>query len=197
MEIKDLKFQDNLIPAIVQDHRTGEVLMLAYMNPESVQRTLETGRTWFWSRSRQKYWMKGESSGHVQIVKEVITDCDHDTLLVKVEQVGPGACHTGQRSCFHNPLGGEGKLGEAAFDVATVYGKANLLEQLYDRAGGADAEAVAQQLQETAEKLSTLGQDKETVARLAGELLGQLMARLKAQGVSVDDLLVALNTKDL
>lgn len=95
---------EKLIPAIVQDYRTGEVLMLAYMDEESLKRTIDTGTTWFWSRSRQKYWNKGETSGHKQIVKELRYDCDEDTYLVLVEQVGGVACHTGNRSCFYRTL---------------------------------------------------------------------------------------------
>ena len=88
----------------MQQHDTGEVLMVAYMNAESLRKTLETARTWFWSRSRQQYWMKGESSGAVQDVREVRYDCDADTLLVLVDQHGPGACHTGERTCFYRTL---------------------------------------------------------------------------------------------
>jgi len=95
------KEEKNLIPAIVQDYQTGEVLMLAYMDEESLNRTIDTGTTWFWSRSRQKYWNKGETSGHKQLVKELRYDCDEDTYLVLVEQVGGIACHTGNRSCFY------------------------------------------------------------------------------------------------
>ncbi len=97
----EMKYDDNgLIPAIVQDAENGEVLMLAYMNREALERTLTTGRTWFWSRSRQEYWCKGETSGNRQYVREVRYDCDLDAVLVKVQQVGP-ACHTGERSCFY------------------------------------------------------------------------------------------------
>lgn len=96
--------KDELIPAIIQDHKTGEVLMLAYMNDESLKKTIETGTTWFWSRSRQKYWNKGESSGNTQIVKELLYDCDEDTYLVLVEQIGGVACHTGNRSCFYRSM---------------------------------------------------------------------------------------------
>ncbi len=92
-----------LIPAIVQDWENGEVLMLAYMNRESFQRTLETGLTCFWSRSRKQLWQKGETSGHIQEVKEILYDCDGDTILVKVKQTGP-ACHTGERSCFYRSV---------------------------------------------------------------------------------------------
>jgi phosphoribosyl-AMP cyclohydrolase len=99
--IPELKYNDQgLIPAIVQEAGTGEVLMLAYMNKESIEKTLEIGKTCFWSRSRQEFWVKGLTSGNVQIVKEMLYDCDADTLLVKVEQVGKGACHTGERTCF-------------------------------------------------------------------------------------------------
>jgi phosphoribosyl-AMP cyclohydrolase len=96
---------DGLVPAIVQEHDTGRVLMLAWMNAEAVQRTMETGRTWFWSRSRQEYWCKGETSGDRQWVREAYYDCDGDTLLVVVEQEGKGACHTGEFSCFYRPFG--------------------------------------------------------------------------------------------
>jgi len=99
-----LSFDANgLIPAIAQDHATGEVLMLAWMNAEAVARTLETGRVTYWSRSRRAFWVKGETSGHVQHLKELRVDCDRDCLLVLVEQVGP-ACHTNRRSCFYSAV---------------------------------------------------------------------------------------------
>lgn len=95
-----LKFNpDGLIPAIVQEQSTGRVLMMAWMNRASLESTMKTGRTHFWSRSRQKFWMKGESSGHTQQVKDVAFDCDGDTLLIQVEQIG-AACHEGYKSCF-------------------------------------------------------------------------------------------------
>ena len=90
---------DGLVPAVVQQHDTGEVLMLGWMDDEALARTLTTGRATYWSRSRQEYWLKGETSGHVQRVKEVRLDCDADTLLVQVDQEG-AACHTGDRTCF-------------------------------------------------------------------------------------------------
>ncbi len=103
--VDEMKYDaDGLIPAVIQDAENGEVLMVAYMNRESLIETLETGKTWFWSRSRQKYWMKGESSGHTQDVHEIRYDCDADCLLVKVTQHGPGACHTNERSCFYRQL---------------------------------------------------------------------------------------------
>ncbi|MDD6394948.1 MAG: phosphoribosyl-AMP cyclohydrolase [Firmicutes bacterium] len=93
-----------LIPAIVQESSTGEVLMLAYMNEESMRLTLETGYTWFWSRSRRELWNKGATSGHLQKIVSISGDCDDDTLLIKVEQIG-AACHTGNHSCFFQPIG--------------------------------------------------------------------------------------------
>lgn len=114
-----------LVPAIVQDWRTGEVLMLAYMNAESWQKTQELGQACFWSRSRQKLWRKGETSGNVQIVKEIFIDCDNDTLLLKVEQMGGAACHTGYRSCFYRKIikGQTEIVGEKVFDPKEVYGE--------------------------------------------------------------------------
>ncbi len=108
-EIAALRFgEGGLVPAIVQDVADGAVLMLGYMNAEAVRRTLSTGRTWFWSRSRQEYWCKGETSGDRQWVRDARYDCDADALLFVVEQEGAGACHTGNRSCFYRTFGGGG-----------------------------------------------------------------------------------------
>ncbi len=96
---------DGLVPAVVQEEGTGQVLMLAWMNEAALRRTLETGRTWFWSRSRQEYWCKGETSGDRQWVRQAYYDCDGDTLLLMVEQEGRGACHTGEHSCFYRAFG--------------------------------------------------------------------------------------------
>jgi phosphoribosyl-AMP cyclohydrolase len=125
-----LKFDANgLIPAIVQEQKTGRVLMMAWMNRASLQKSLETGKTHFWSRSRQKFWMKGESSGHVQVIKEIAFDCDGDTLLVQVEQTG-AACHEGYQSCFFRSVQGQA-AGDASFRITEerlespeqIYGK--------------------------------------------------------------------------
>lgn len=103
-KLGSLKFDSNgLIPAIVQDYKDKEVLMLAYMNKESLRRTLKLGKTCFWSRSRKEYWVKGLTSGHFQFVKSVAYDCDLDALLIRVRQVGK-ACHTGNRSCFYRKI---------------------------------------------------------------------------------------------
>lgn len=121
----NVKFDDRgLVPAIVQDHETGEVLMLAYMNDEALKKTVETGFTHFYSRSRQKLWKKGETSGHTQQVKEILIDCDADTLLVKVKQNGPGACHTGHRSCFYRDIEGN-EIATKVFSEEDVYGRAS------------------------------------------------------------------------
>jgi phosphoribosyl-ATP pyrophosphohydrolase/phosphoribosyl-AMP cyclohydrolase len=118
-QLDKLKFDDNgLIPAIVQDAATREVLTLAYMNAESLVRTLETNETWFWSRSRKELWHKGETSGNTQRVLELIADCDNDAVVVLVEPAGP-ACHTGARSCFGDPT------------VVDQRSLSNVLEQLY------------------------------------------------------------------
>jgi len=116
---------DGLIPVIVQESETGEVLMLAYMNAEAWRETLRTGKATYWSRSRKTLWVKGESSGHVQWVKDIRIDCDRDTLLVRVRQVGDAACHTGYRSCFYRKLfpGPEAIVGERIFDPDSVYNK--------------------------------------------------------------------------
>jgi phosphoribosyl-AMP cyclohydrolase len=119
-----MKFDENgLITAIAQDHKTGEILMLAHMNKESFQKTLDSGQAVYWSRSRRKLWHKGEESGNVQNVKEIFIDCDGDAVVLKVEQVGRAACHTGKRSCFYTKVQ-DGKLvdvGIKVFDPEKVY----------------------------------------------------------------------------
>ncbi|MBW2029275.1 MAG: phosphoribosyl-AMP cyclohydrolase [Deltaproteobacteria bacterium] len=122
----DFSKGSGLLPAIVQDVKTGKVLMLAYMNKESWEKTLETGEAHYWSRSRQELWHKGATSGNVQKVKEIYADCDDDTVLLKVEQVGGAACHTGHESCFHKKVERNGDItivGERIFDPREVYGK--------------------------------------------------------------------------
>jgi len=124
MDIYDaIKFDDNgLAPAVIQDWQNGDVLMVAYVNRDSLKSTIETGKTHFWSRSRKKYWMKGESSGHTQEVKEIFIDCDGDCILIKVVQ-NVAACHTGYRTCFYRTWD-DGKLsatGEKIFDETEVY----------------------------------------------------------------------------
>jgi phosphoribosyl-AMP cyclohydrolase len=119
----DFEKGGGLVPVIVQDRKTRDVLMLAYMNRESWMKTLETGRATYWSRSRNALWEKGETSGHYQIVHEVLIDCDNDTILIVVEQLGGAACHTGYASCFHRRLSGAQIqiVGERLFDPGDVY----------------------------------------------------------------------------
>lgn len=119
------KSADRLIPAIVQEYGSGQVLMLAYINRLSWEKTLETGKAHYWSRSRQSLWLKGESSGHVQIVREILVDCDEDTVIFQVDQLGGAACHTGHKSCFYRKIVGDDLQieGEPIFDPAQVYGK--------------------------------------------------------------------------
>lgn len=119
----DFKKSGGLIPAIAQDWQSGEVLMLAYISPESWEETLKSGCATYFSRSRNKLWKKGESSGHVQKIHSILVDCDLDTVIFKVEQIGPGACHTGHRSCFYREVDGE-TLRETelpVFDSGKVY----------------------------------------------------------------------------
>ncbi len=121
---------DGLITAVVTDAASGELLMVAHMNADALRRTIESGEAWYFSRSRQKLWKKGEESGHLQRVKELRVDCDQDAIWIRVEQAGPGACHTGRRSCFYRavPLGKSGAAtlefrdADKAFDPKSVYG---------------------------------------------------------------------------
>jgi phosphoribosyl-AMP cyclohydrolase len=122
----DLDFSklDGLLPAVIQDHATGRVLMVGFMNDEAFRRTVESGYATFYSRSRNKLWLKGESSGHRLVVKSIATDCDNDTVLIQVEALGPGVCHEGYQSCFFRKLE-DGRWVESekrSYDPATVYG---------------------------------------------------------------------------
>ena len=123
----DLNFTKTggLVPAIVQDYETGEILMLAYMNREAFNATLSSGKATYYSRSRQTLWVKGETSGNMQMVKEIRIDCDDDTILLKVEQLGKAACHTGHRSCFYKIVenGAIRIAGKPLFDPKEVYDK--------------------------------------------------------------------------
>lgn len=121
----DFNKTGGLIPAVVQDYKTGEVLMLAFMNQEAWEATLSTGKATYYSRSRQELWVKGKTSGNMQLVKEIRIDCDNDTVLLKVEQIGGAACHTGHKSCFHKKVehGSLKVIGKPIFDPGEVYNK--------------------------------------------------------------------------
>ena len=121
----DFNKTGGLVPAIAQDYQTGEILMLAYMNPDAFNATLSTGKATYYSRSRQTLWVKGETSGNMQLIKEIWIDCDDDTVLLKVEQLGGAACHTGHRKCFYKKIedGSIRIMGEPIFDPGEVYDK--------------------------------------------------------------------------
>ncbi len=122
----DFSKGNGLLPAIAQEYKTGKVLMLAYINEASWERTLETGEAHYWSRSRQELWHKGGTSGNVQKIKSILVDCDNDTVLFQVDQVGGAACHTGYDTCFHKKIGRGGQvtiIGEKIFDPEKVYKK--------------------------------------------------------------------------
>ncbi len=125
--INSVKYDaDGLVACIAQDYKDNTVLMVAYMNKESLKRTLEEGRLCYWSRSRKKYWLKGEESGNIQVLKELYFDCDSDCLLAKLEQIGDAACHTGMRSCFYRKVEKDGtikEVGTKVFDPSKVYKK--------------------------------------------------------------------------
>jgi len=125
----DFSKLDGLIPAVIQDHKSGRVLMVGFMNGEAFRKTTETGHVTFYSRSRNKLWMKGESSGHLLVVKEISTDCDDDSLLIQVDSLGPGVCHNGYESCFYRRLrledGADGDWVESetpTYDPKAIYG---------------------------------------------------------------------------
>jgi phosphoribosyl-ATP pyrophosphohydrolase/phosphoribosyl-AMP cyclohydrolase len=173
--IEKLKFNsENLIPAIIQDNKSGEVLMMAYMNPESLKKSIDTGLTCFWSRSRECYWTKGEESGNLQHIVSIFHDCDADTLLVKVNKDGP-ACHTGEESCFFNSIVDFGTE-ENEFSINALYDliverKANLPENSYTSyLFSSGREKIQKKIgEESAEVIIAAGKDSvpETVYEIA------------------------------
>ena len=191
-----LKFDANgLIPAIIQDAGSKEVLMMAYMNRESFEKTLATGRTWFWSRSRQELWNKGATSGHYQDVRGISYDCDADCLLVKVVQTG-AACHTGERTCFHNPVTAEENQGPAGADILnevydvvmsrkkempegsyTTYLFTKGLDKILKKVGEEAAEVI----------IGAKNRNRNEVIYEAGDLLYHLMVLLAEQGIEPRD----------
>jgi phosphoribosyl-ATP pyrophosphohydrolase/phosphoribosyl-AMP cyclohydrolase len=185
----------DLIPCIVQDARTGEVLTLAYMNDEALERTRETGEMWFWSRSRQELWHKGETSGNVQRLKELRLDCDEDAILALVEPAGP-ACHTGERTCFHKgelePVPGEA-LAALARTIAERRSAAPAGS--YTATLLADAELAGQKVQEEAEEVvrAVREESDERVAEEAADVLYHLAVLLAARGVELPDVYEVLN----
>jgi phosphoribosyl-ATP pyrophosphohydrolase/phosphoribosyl-AMP cyclohydrolase len=203
--VGDLKYDENgLIPAVVQQEGTGEVLMVAYMNPESLAKTLETGKTWFWSRSRQKYWQKGESSGNVQNVREVRYDCDADTLLVTVDQVGAGACHTGERTCFYRTLGEPSPVAPSIGPTLEGLGEvlrqraAELPEGSYTTAllSGPQDKLLKKIAEESGEVIiAARDHDLGQLTYEAADLLYHLLVVLTREGISLGELAAELESR--
>jgi phosphoribosyl-ATP pyrophosphohydrolase/phosphoribosyl-AMP cyclohydrolase len=187
--------EDGLAPCVVQDARTGEVLTLAYMNEESLRRTRESGEAWFWSRSRQELWHKGETSGNVLRVRELRFDCDFDAVLALVDPAGP-ACHTGERSCFHN-----GELApvpeEALPTLERVIAdrKAKPSEGSYTVELLADPPRIGEKVQEEAEEVARAAreEDDSRVAEEAADVLYHLTVLLASRGLSLEDAFEELN----
>jgi len=213
--INTIKFDDKgLVPAIIQDYQSGQVLMMAYMNAESLEKTMSTGKTWFYSRSRQSLWMKGETSGHIQAVKEILYDCDEDTLLIKVEQTG-AACHTGHYSCFYRNAAGE-EVAPAVFNPDKIYSTtagSGILYELYDLIAdrqqkmpegsyttylfdkGLD-KILKKVGEETAEVIiASKNRSKSEVTYETSDLLYHLMVLLVEQGVTLEDIFTELKSR--
>ena len=198
--------KSQLIPAIVQDHETNEILMLAYMNKESLQLTLKTGYTWFWSRSRQELWNKGAHSGHTQKVLRIDYDCDEDTLLVKVEQIGP-ACHTGNRSCFFRTLfaaGDDSRISasseRALYELSSVIEKRRnepeegsytcyLFEQGIDKM----LKKVGEECTETV--IAAKNQDNEELKNEISDLLYHLLVMMNERKLPLSDVMDELDMR--
>jgi phosphoribosyl-ATP pyrophosphohydrolase/phosphoribosyl-AMP cyclohydrolase len=199
-----------LVPAVVQDAADGRVLMVAWMNPEALEKTLATGQTHFWSRSRGELWRKGGTSGNVQAVREVRLDCDGDTLLVKVDPAGP-ACHTGAPTCFFRRAEADGALAEAP-EAASLHGAlARLYAVILERRAAGDAEgsyvaslfakgddAILKKVAEEAGEvlLAAKGGDPGAVTREAADLLFHLLVALAAAGVTPDEVAAELARRD-
>jgi phosphoribosyl-ATP pyrophosphohydrolase/phosphoribosyl-AMP cyclohydrolase len=201
----------DLLPCIVQDARTGEVLTLAYMNDEALERTRETGEMWFWSRSRNELWHKGETSGNVQKLKELRLDCDEDAILALVEPAGP-ACHTGERSCFYRELGGAASTEadapaapgepEPAAHEALAALERTLRSRASEQPDGSytaellgDPERLAGKVAEEAEEVTRAAREEsdERVAEEAADLVYHLSVLLRSRDVDIAEVLGVLN----
>src|SRR5437667_3442977 len=200
--IEEIKFDERgLVPAIVQDANTRQVLTLAYMNAESLKRTIETNETWFWSRSRSSLWHKGETSGHTQCVLDILVDCDNDSLTILVKPNGP-ACHTGEQSCFHNALQEAGSLPEKITGTKSDLG--DVLNDLYaliesrkrDQPEGSYTTYLFEQgldkiLKKVGEEssetiIAAKNENPEVLAREASDLLYHLLVLLIERGLTLE-----------
>ncbi len=201
MDIQTLQWDEQgLIPAIVQDEETGDVLMLAYMNEESLQKTLETKETWFYSRSRQELWNKGATSGNRQYVKKIDVDCDKDTLLLTVSAAGP-ACHTGERSCFFTNALDEGEhLRTVVYEIRdeiryrkqhpkegsyTTYLLTEGVDKILKKVGEEATEVV----------IGAKNRDKENVAMEISDLIYHTLVLMEEQGVEIEDIQRVLRSR--
>jgi len=189
--------EDGLLPCVVQDWNTGEVLTVAYMNEEALARTRETGETWFWSRSRQELWHKGETSGNVQRVRELRWDCDADTLLALVEPAGP-ACHTGERTCFF-----QGDTAAAPHEALPQLERIVAARRAEPREGSytqellADPPLIGAKVEEEAEEVARAAREEsdERVAEEAADLLYHLTVLLASRDLSLEDAYEVLNAR--
>ena len=194
VDIKNISFNEKgLVPAIVQDARSGEILMMAYMNQESLQKTIETGETWFFSRSRQKLWHKGEESAHFQHVKKIFVDCDADTLVVQVIPDGP-ACHTGEESCFHHVVGESDTLSEfnAECLMSLIAGRkfhkkeGSYTTYLFEKGIDKILKKVGEECTEVI-IAGKAGDRKETIYEIA-DLAYHVMVLMTEMGISLEDI---------
>ena len=189
--------ENGLLPCVVQDWRTGEVLTVAYMNEEALSRTRETGETWFWSRSRQELWHKGETSGNVQRVRELRWDCDADTLLALVEPAGP-ACHTGERTCFfQNRDAAAPHEALPALERVIDDRRANPSEGSWTAKLLADPPLIGEKVQEEAEEVARAAREEsdERVAEEAADVLYHLTVLLASRDLSLSDAYEVLNAR--
>jgi phosphoribosyl-AMP cyclohydrolase / phosphoribosyl-ATP pyrophosphohydrolase len=191
---------NGLVPCVTQDWSTGEVLTLAYMNAEALERTLETGETHYWSRSRQELWHKGETSGNVQHVKALRFDCDADALLALVEPAGP-ACHTGERTCFHRALGADGVATHEALPALArtlAQRRADMPDDSYTaRLFRAGLDRIGAKVEEEAEEVARAGREEsdERLRSEAADLLYHLGVVLEARGLTFADALEELTNR--
>ena len=197
----NLKFNDDqLIPVIVQNHITGKVLMLGYMNQESFEKTIETNQVWFFSRSRNKLWLKGETSGHYLNVVEILSDCDNDTLLIKAQPIGP-TCHTGNESCFFNTIKQNDQI--KSFDHTILYTIYDIIEDrksnpiegsytnyLFEKGIDKILKKVGEETAETI--IAAKNRSKDEITFETSDLLYHLLVMLSEQEVTLDEVLQVL-----
>lgn len=203
LNLYELKFDEKgLLPAIVQDASSGKVLTLAYINKESLEKTIETGETWFYSRSRQALWNKGETSGNKQLVKKITADCDQDALLIQVNPLGP-ACHTGEETCFHQPLD------EKEMPIFNIIPQ--VIEKIKDRKENPVEGAYTTYLfekgldkmlkkvgEETSEVIiAAKNEDKEELTAEISDLLYHLLVVMETSGVTLNDIKTELMKRHL